>query len=371
MAAFVMQMLGCEVAALNTVHYSRPAPNTPLPIERTHFLPQGNLEKRRVVNDIAGNHLGYKQSKGTKTSADEISELYAGLKQSYLTDFDVMLSGYAPNAEAVDAIGAIGRDLKLKASTKAGSFFWVLDPVMGDEGRLYVNEDVVPAYNGLLRDADLILPNQFEAELLSEIKITTLSELADAITKLHKDHRIPHIIVTSVRFDSSSPIISVVGSSSRADGSARLFKIDVPALDCFFSGTGDMFAALIVVRLREAASREGLLATNSWRSPDEVSAAELPLAKATEKVSGIMHTVLEKTKAARDAELEKMSGPQGASEKDSEKRLHLRKTKAAEVRLVRNLEDLRKPDTRFRAQALSETEGWNPAKMPRPTDKVD
>jgi energy-converting hydrogenase Eha subunit B len=35
-----------------------------------------------------------------------------------------MLTGYAPSAKAVDAIGAIGRDLKLKGSTKAGSFFW-------------------------------------------------------------------------------------------------------------------------------------------------------------------------------------------------------------------------------------------------------
>jgi pyridoxine kinase len=40
----------------------------------------------------------------------------------------------------------------------------VLDPVMGDQGRIYVNEDVVPAYKEILRDADLILPNQFEAE---------------------------------------------------------------------------------------------------------------------------------------------------------------------------------------------------------------
>ena len=40
----------------------------------------------------------------------------------------------------------------------------VLDPVMGDQGRLYVSEDIVPVYKNLLRDADLILPNQFEAE---------------------------------------------------------------------------------------------------------------------------------------------------------------------------------------------------------------
>lgn len=71
-----------------------------------------------------GNHLGYRQAKGPKTKAEEISEIYAGLQQSYLTDFDVLLSGYAPSAEAVQAVGAIARDLKLQASTKAGSFFW-------------------------------------------------------------------------------------------------------------------------------------------------------------------------------------------------------------------------------------------------------
>ena len=35
---------------------------------------------------------------------------------------------------------------------------------MGDQGRLYVSEDVVPAYKQIIRDADLILPNQFEVE---------------------------------------------------------------------------------------------------------------------------------------------------------------------------------------------------------------
>ena len=35
---------------------------------------------------------------------------------------------------------------------------------MGDQGELYVHENVIPAYKSILRDADLILPNQFEAE---------------------------------------------------------------------------------------------------------------------------------------------------------------------------------------------------------------
>lgn len=71
-----------------------------------------------------GNHTAYKQIKGTKTSATEILDLYEGLRQSNLTNFDVLLTGYMPSAEAVQAIGTIGRDIKLNAGTKPGSFFW-------------------------------------------------------------------------------------------------------------------------------------------------------------------------------------------------------------------------------------------------------
>ena len=78
----------------------------------------------QLIARTKGNHTGYKQVKGTKASAEEIRDIYEGLKQNYLTDFDMMLSGYAPGADAVNVVGAIGRDLKLKSSTKSGSFFW-------------------------------------------------------------------------------------------------------------------------------------------------------------------------------------------------------------------------------------------------------
>lgn len=153
--------------------------------------------------------------------------------------------------------------------------------------------------------------------------------------------------------------MSVIGSTARADFSPRIFKIDVPAIDCFFSGTGDMFAALTVVRLREAATEANLSGTKSWVSSDDIEATELPLAKAVEKVIGSMHAILAKTKEARDRELEGMGGPLGVmeKEKDSEKRLGLRRTKAAEVRVVRCLEDLRSPRTDWKAEALAGDKG--------------
>ncbi|EDN97831.1 hypothetical protein SS1G_12685 [Sclerotinia sclerotiorum 1980 UF-70] len=251
MATFVMQSLGCEVAALNTVQFS------------------------------------YGQAKGTRASAAEISDLYQGLKNSYLDDFNMMLSGYLPGAASVEAVGSIARDLKLKSTMKPGSFFWVLDPVMGDNGKLYVAEDVVPAYKTLIKDADLILPNQFEVETLSGVRIQDMETLKLAITTLHEVYKIPHIMVTSISLPSpgAEPHLSVVGSTMTSTAEPRIFSIKIPAIDCFFSGTGDMFAALMLVRFKEAVCNvEGLLEKDAWISDDEVEATDLPLARATEKV---------------------------------------------------------------------------------------
>ena len=102
-----------------------------------------------------------------------------------------------------------------------------------------------------------------------------------------------------------------------------------------------------------AAGHPSLSETKSWLSPDEVETLDLPLAKAVEKVLASMQAVLEKTKAARDRALEGMgASPLEQQEGDGEKRMHLKKTKAAEVRVVRNLEDLREPKVMFKAEAL-------------------
>jgi pyridoxine kinase len=109
-----------------------------------------------------------------------------------------------------------------------------------------------------------------------------------------------------------------------------------------------MFAALMVVRLREAAVAAGLDRTAAWLSPDSVRATELPLARAAERALASMHAVLEKTKEARDLAVARMEASP-MMEGVGEERRHLWRTKAAEVRLVRNLEDLRKPAVVFRA----------------------
>ncbi|KAK3648816.1 putative pyridoxal kinase [Elasticomyces elasticus] len=345
MATFCMQTLGCEVSAIHTVNYS--------------------------------NHVGYRQFKGRKSSPEEVSELWTGLKNARLDHFDMMLSGYCPSAALVEQVGKIARELKSRAYTKPGSFFWVLDPVMGDNGRIYVAEDTVPMYKSLLRDADLILPNQFEVELLSEIKIHDLASMKQAIAKLHHTHRVPHVLITSIRLppsESSTPTqaeedlattakLSVIGSTATSDMKPRLFRITVPALAVFFSGTGDMFASLMVARLRQAAEEADLLDKASWRSPDDVTASDLPLAKAAEMVLASMHATLKDTAAHYEAagkelqkkqqsELNEGKGDEASEEKGTQR--HLALTRAAEVRVVRNVQALVSPPDLedFKAQAL-------------------
>jgi len=189
-----------------------------------------------------------------------------------------------------------------------------------------------------------------------------MASLERAIQVMHERYGIPHIVLTSVSLthpDHPPSSLSVVGSTMTSDRRARAFKIVFPAIDCYFSGTGDMFAALMVVRMREAAWKTpGLMTTESWLSGDEVDALELPLAKAAEKVLASMHEVLTKTSESMDVKMKRARAEMGQRQEgngdqngkgDDEMKMHVLKSKAAELRLVRHLDSLRFPKVEFHA----------------------
>jgi pyridoxine kinase len=220
--------------------------------------------------------------------------------------------------------------------------------------------------------------------LLSETRIHNVASLTQAIEVLHQKYQIPHIVVTSVTLPTSaSPdnsTLSIFGSSIIPTSSgnsfsdtkrARIFQIVIPSLDCFFSGTGDMFAALTTIRLREEIDKNGLSGVKSWLSPPEVQATDLPLARAVERVLGSMQTVLTRTMEKRaeliakedeDFDGERLAGEGGEDDEEDaeekkareevEKRRYIRRTKAAELKLVRHLDALRNPQVQHHAQKV-------------------
>lgn len=200
-----------------------------------------------------------------------------------------------------------------------------------------------------------------------------MASLQRAIGVMHERYGVPHIIITSVSIphpeDHDQPAaaatsLSVVGSSMTSRRAARPFRIVFPAIDCYFSGTGDMFSALMAVRMREAvveavvaaaAPAGGLSGAPSWLSGDEVGAAELPLARAAEKVLASMNEVLDKTCRAMADEVARAKAAgalAGLGEEEAKRRLRLLQSRAAELRLSRNIESLRNPVVVCRAQKM-------------------
>ena len=58
---------------------------------------------------------------------------------------------------------------------------------MGDEGRLYLAPELVPVYKDkIAKLATILTPNQYEAELLSGVKIDSRQAALDACQVLHK-----------------------------------------------------------------------------------------------------------------------------------------------------------------------------------------
>lgn len=215
-ATFPLQCLGWDVDCCNSVQFS--------------------------------NHTGYGMDKvfGSATSAQDLRAILGGLMANFPDNYEALLSGYLPNSESVRAVGEKYAEYKRQSG---GRMIWLLDPVMGDEGELYVNEDVVPEYKKLaLSDdnlVDIITPNQFELEVLYGKPVNSKQDLIDALEELHK--YIPVVVVTSCNsklFDGDNAIYCV---ASMRDSSAYVYRI--PLIKSYFTGVGDLFSALLLDRV--------------------------------------------------------------------------------------------------------------------------
>lgn len=123
------------------------------------------------INSVQfSNHTGYGQWTGQVLQDEDLHELMRGLKMNNLhQNYTHILTGYARSASFLEAIFTIIREIKV-ASPET---MYLCDPVLGDNGRLYVPEELVSVYRDkLIRVADIVCPNQFEAELLTGVTIS-------------------------------------------------------------------------------------------------------------------------------------------------------------------------------------------------------
>ncbi|KAJ8974423.1 hypothetical protein NQ317_002451 [Molorchus minor] len=115
---------------------------------------------------------------------------------------------------------------------------------MGDNGKLYVNEGLVPIYRQeIIPLATIITPNLFEAELLAEMKITNVDDVWKAISLLHAKG-CETVVISSVEFQ-NEPGMNIFASKKKGDLREKL-AMTIEKLPISFTGSGDLFAALFL-----------------------------------------------------------------------------------------------------------------------------
>ncbi len=220
-AVFPMQRLGVEVWPIHTVQFS--------------------------------NHTGYGAWKGRVFDGGMIDEVMEGIaERGVLPSCTGLLSGYMGSADIGHAILSAVERVRA-ANPKA---VYCCDPVMGDVGRgvfvrpgipEFMREQAVPA-------ADIVTPNQFELELLTDIEIRTIADAHRAVEAL-RDAGPKVVLVTSLVTD-ETPTDSIDLMAADARGA---FRVRTPKLDVSVNGAGDAIAALFFVHyLREESAAAAL-----------------------------------------------------------------------------------------------------------------
>jgi pyridoxine kinase len=208
-AVFPMQRLGHEVWPIHTVQFS--------------------------------NHTGYGAWRGEVLPASIIDECVEGIvERGALAACDGVLSGYMGSAETGEAI------LRAVARVKAANpqALYCCDPVIGDTGRGIFVRDGIPQLLAslVLPAADIIAPNQFELEFLSERSVADEGSARAGLASLHaKGPKV--ILVTSLHLD-DTPAGAIDVAASEA---GEVWRVRTPRLDIAPNGAGDCIAALFFV----------------------------------------------------------------------------------------------------------------------------
>jgi pyridoxine kinase len=187
----------------------------------------------RVDTVAFSNHPGRGPFTGTFRPADEVAEILRGIEAlGVMPDCQAVLSGYLGEAGTGAAIGR-----HVSAGKQANpDMLYVLDPVIGDDGRVFVRDGVLEVIRDrLLPLSDIVLPNPSELGWLMGAEISGLPATLDAARALlGLGPKV--VVVTGVEEGAHMAAYAVTGSGVWRSAAKRRERR--------FNGTGDLFAAL-------------------------------------------------------------------------------------------------------------------------------
>ncbi|MFT7818209.1 pyridoxal kinase isoform X2 [Arapaima gigas] len=230
------------------------------------------------INSVQfSNHTGYAHWKGQVLTADELHVLYEGIKLNNVNHYDYVLTGYTRDTSFLEMVVDIVKELKREnpklvyGESRPPVTFLCLQ---------YVPENLYPVYkNKVVPVADIITPNQFEAELLTGKNISTEKDAVEVMDLLHNMGP-DTVVITSSDLPSrlGDRFLVALGSQRtvKPDGtrSTQRIRMEIPKVDAVFVGTGDLFAAMLL----------------AWthHHPNDLKTA-------CEKTVSVMHHVIQRT----------------------------------------------------------------------------
>lgn len=185
-------------------------------------------------------HTGYGPPKGRIFDAAMIDDVMAGIEER--PDFaacNAILSGYLGSADIASAVlRAVG--IVKHANSDA---LYCCDPVMGDEGKgFYVKPDM-PSFirDKIVPRADILTPNLFELEALTDHRARSHDALKSAITKVHAMGPRIVLVTSAITDDTPRGAFDMIVSDGRS-----CYRLRTPRLDLVPNGAGDLTAALFL-----------------------------------------------------------------------------------------------------------------------------
>lgn len=179
---------------------------------------------------------------------DEMPRIIAEWKRLEV-EFDAIYTGYLGSPRQIQIVSDFIRDFRRKGSLT------VIDPVLGDNGKLYSNFDeaMVAEMQQLITHADVITPNLTELFYLLGRPYKETNTDQELKYYLHSlSEKGPEVvIITSVPvFD--EPHKTSVYAYNRTGN--RYWKITCPYLPAHYPGTGDTFTSVITGALLQGDS---------------------------------------------------------------------------------------------------------------------
>ena len=156
-------------------------------------------------------------------------------------EFDAISTGFIVTEEETRIIS----DFCHRRAAKGTKVF--VDPIMGDNGRLYagVPESTIGLMRDLVACADYTVPNYTEACLLTDTPMREgiTAEEAHALVDAVRELGAKSVVVTSANVDGRSAVIGYDHVASEH------FSIPFELIPVYFPGTGDTFSSVLLGRV--------------------------------------------------------------------------------------------------------------------------